>query len=68
MKEREEGAHQIICAKCNVPLKKGKVHITYLGNTFPAELPRCPSCGMVHVDESTAVGKMAEIEKNLEGK
>jgi len=57
-----------LCAACGVPLEMGKVEIAYMGNKFPAELPRCPKCGLVFIPEHLALGKMAEVEKILEDK
>ena len=68
MKEKCGPDEKVICTKCRIPLEKGKVQINYLGNTFPAELLKCPSCGIVYIDENTALEKMAEVEKNLEDK
>lgn len=56
------------CAKCGVDLEVGQVNIGYLGNAFPAELLKCPQCGMVLVPEDLALGRMAEVEKALEDK
>lgn len=56
------------CAKCGEPLKPGKVTVTYLGNDFPVELLKCHRCGRVLVTEDLALGKMADVEKNLEDK
>jgi RNase P subunit RPR2 len=58
----------VICARCQVPLVPSKVSIRYLGSTFPAELLKCPSCGLVYVSEELATGKMTEVEKSLEDK
>ena len=57
-----------LCLKCNLPLEMGKVSVSYLGNGFPVDLPRCPGCGQVFIEEELALGKMAEVEKLLEGK
>jgi hypothetical protein len=57
-----------LCMKCDLPLEMGKVGISYLGNTFPVDLPRCPGCGLVYIPEDLALGKMAEVEKLLEDK
>jgi rubredoxin len=57
-----------VCANCGVPLELGKVDISYLGNSFPVELYKCPQCGLVLVPEELALGKMAEVEKALEDK
>ena len=56
------------CADCGEPLKPGKVDISYLGNSFPVELLKCPKCGLVLIPEELALGKMAEVEKALEDK
>ncbi len=58
----------LICAKCNVLLETGKVNISYLGNTFPVDLMKCPKCKQVFVPEDLALGKMAQVEKLLEDK
>jgi hypothetical protein len=57
-----------LCMKCNLLLEMGKIGVSYLGNTFPVDLPRCPRCGQVYVREDLALGKMAEVEKLLEDK
>ncbi len=57
-----------LCLKCNLPLEMGKVGISYLGNAFPVDLPRCRGCGQVFIQEDLALGKMAEVEKLLEDK
>lgn len=59
---------QLICAQCGIPLETGKVNISYLGNMFPVDLPRCPKCSMVFIPEELALGKMADVEKLLEDK
>ena len=61
-------AADLVCATCNVPLEMGKVEATYLGQRFPVELPRCPSCGFVYVSEELALGKMLKVEQALEDK
>lgn len=58
----------LICAACDVPLEMGKVEASYLGQTFPVELPRCPRCGFVYVSEELASGKMLKVEQALEDK
>lgn len=57
-----------MCVRCSVPLEPGKVTVSYLGNAFPVDLLRCPSCGQVLITEDLALGKMAEVEKLLEDK
>ena len=58
----------LLCCKCNIILKPGKAHITYLSSTFPVELLKCPQCGLVYIPEDLAQGKMVEVEKTLEDK
>jgi hypothetical protein len=58
----------LICATCNAPLQAGKAEATYLGQRFPVELPRCPSCGFVYISEELALGKMLKVEQSLEDK
>jgi Zn-finger nucleic acid-binding protein len=58
----------LVCAACNVPLEMGKVDAAYLGQRFPVELPRCPTCGFVYVSEELALGKMLKVEQALEDK
>jgi len=56
------------CGRCGVPLQVSKVMVAYLGNAFPVDLLKCPSCGLVFVPEALALGKMLEVEKMLEDK
>ena len=62
-----EGAG-LVCAACDRPLEMGKVEASYLGQRFPVELPRCPSCGFVYVSEDLALGRMLKVEQALEDK
>jgi hypothetical protein len=64
----ETPAPELLCAACQVPLTVAKVTVAYLGNAFPVDLPRCPSCGQVYVAEDLALGKMVDVEKQLEDK
>jgi hypothetical protein len=57
-----------VCLHCGCSLEAGKTMATYLGNSFPVELMRCPQCGLTLVSEELALGKMAEVEKALEDK
>jgi hypothetical protein len=57
-----------VCGRCNIALKPAKVNIAYLGNAFPVDLLKCPQCGLVWIPEDLALGRMAEVEKNLEDK
>ncbi|HNR96851.1 MAG: hypothetical protein BWY10_01619 [Chloroflexi bacterium ADurb.Bin180] len=57
-----------VCVRCGVPLEPGKVNVGYLDSAFPVDLPRCPRCGQVLIAEELALGKMADVEKQLEDK
>ena len=58
----------LICRKCGVPLEKREVTLSYMGNSFPVELPQCPICHMAYVPEYLAMGKILKVEKALEDK
>jgi Zn-finger nucleic acid-binding protein len=58
----------IYCDLCNVELTARKTHFTYLGHAFQAELPCCPQCGQVYIDEEVVKGRMARVEMELEDK
>ncbi|HHW06454.1 MAG TPA: hypothetical protein GXX34_02805 [Clostridia bacterium] len=61
-------AKAVICAKCNEPLALGKVTLSYLNNSFPVDLYKCPQCSLVFIPEELALGKMEQVEKALEDK
>jgi hypothetical protein len=61
-------ASSLQCAKCRRELIKGNVTVSYLGNSFPVELLKCPVCGMAYVPEDLASGKMQQVEQALEDK
>lgn len=61
-------APALTCLACNVALETGKVEASYLGQSFPVDLPRCPKCGFVFVSEDLALGKMLKVEQALEDK
>jgi hypothetical protein len=58
----------LVCSKCDQAMAPGEVTVTYLGNSFPVELVRCPACGRAHVSEALANGRMLEVEQMLEDK
>ncbi len=65
----ESSQHNIIvCDKCGINLRPGKVTLSYLGSSFPVELNKCPQCGLVYIPEELARGKMNQVEKALEDK
>lgn len=65
----QDSQHEsLLCDKCNIPLTLGKVTLSYLGSQFPVELFRCAGCGLVHIPEELARGKMQQVEAALEDK
>ncbi|ATW25739.1 DVU_1557 family redox protein [Candidatus Formimonas warabiya] len=58
----------IMCDKCKVYLKPAKITLSYLGNSFITELPKCPLCGLVYLSEELVKGKVAQVEMSLEDK
>lgn len=56
------------CEQCDLPLATATVKLTYLDETFAADLPSCPSCQHVFVSEEVAISKMALAERMLEDK
>lgn len=61
-------AVELLCTKCQLVLAPSKVNASYLGNSFPVDLLRCPGCGFTYVPESLALGKMLQVEQALEDK
>lgn len=59
---------ELICGRCGVPLVKQKTVFQYLGYEVYEELPRCPECGQVYLDEELVRGRMAEVETEVEDK
>lgn len=66
MKQNDD--EKIICEKCQLPLARARTKLTYQGIKFDAELLRCPKCGQTFVSEDLALGKMHELEIELEDK
>jgi RNase P subunit RPR2 len=57
-----------ICADCRLPLEPGKTLLRYMGFDVSISLLRCPKCGLVYISEEDVRGRMAEAERELEGK
>jgi hypothetical protein len=62
------GSGEWICNRCKVPVQIQTVRLQYSRTIFALDLPACPGCGMILIDEELAVGKMAEAEQILEDK
>jgi ribosomal protein S27AE len=57
-----------ICNRCKLPLEVQTVRLQYIKTIFALDLPACPRCGMILIEEELATGKMLEAEKALEDK
>ncbi|MCI8992152.1 MAG: DNA-binding protein [Eubacterium sp.] len=57
-----------ICRNCRCELEQRKTVFDYLSLTFSEELLRCPKCGRVLIPRELAIGKMVEVEAQLEEK
>jgi hypothetical protein len=68
MKADQQDTPKLMCARCQLPLESSPVSVSYLGNSFPVELPCCPGCGFTFVPEGLARGKMLQVEQALEDK
>ena len=66
--KKEQVATGWLCAACDLPLQIAVVKLTYLDETFAADLPSCPACQRVFISEEQAVVKMAQAERMLEDK
>ena len=63
-----EESKKLVCGRCRVEMVPAPTNFSYLGHSFRADVPRCPSCGQVFIPESLAKGRMAEVETTLEDK
>lgn len=57
-----------LCVACGLHLEVATVKLAYLDETFAVDLPACPTCQRVLVNEEQAVVKMALAERMLEDK
>lgn len=58
----------LTCFRCQIPLEPAPTSFSYLKHSFSVDLPRCPGCGQVFLDEALVLGKMLEVETSLEEK
>ena len=68
MREENENNVPWLCDKCKKALSLSKVKVCYLGGDFEVELMKCQQCKKVIIEEDLAMGKMLEVEKELEDK
>lgn len=65
----ESATHDsLICFRCDAHLKMAPTRFSYLKHDVTVDLPRCPVCGQVYLDESLVTGKMHDVETSLEEK
>ena len=62
------GTTPVRCAKCDLEFELATVKIGYMKESFQVEMLQCPHCKQVYVPEDLALGKMADVEKELEDK
>lgn len=60
MKSKVSNGKRLKCLKCDILLEGEKININYLKSIFPAELLRCPKCGLTYVSEDLALEKILE--------
>lgn len=56
------------CVQCGVSLEMKKATFIYLDHEMYHEVPCCPICGQVYISEELALGKMHQVEIQLEDK
>jgi hypothetical protein len=61
-------APRVRCASCDRDFETASVTIGYLGSAFQVDLLQCPICRQVFIPEELALGKMVDVEKQLEDK
>ena len=59
---------ELICGKCHAKLLIQKKYFRYMGYEVSEEVPCCPVCGQVYLDESMVRGRMQEAEMEMEDK
>ena len=68
MGAKEGKLPEMRCRRCGVVMEMTKTYFEYLGHGFHTDVLRCPECGEVFIPEELAMGKIADIERNLEDK
>ena len=58
----------LLCDKCQVKMEPGEVIMQDIGEDFPIQMPKFPSCRQVFIPEELAVGKILQVERALEDK
>ena len=58
----------LMCNRCGKTLEIRDVTLRYLSYKVTEDLPCCPECGQVYLDEALVRGKMLEAETEMEDK
>ena len=56
------------CAKCDLELVMAPASLEYLGHSFDVELPQCPKCGQILIEEKLVRERVVQVEMMLEDK
>jgi hypothetical protein len=64
----DPGGPRIRCALDDRDMEPRAVTVGYLGSAFQVELLQCPVCAQVYIPPALAMGKMVEVEQQLEDK
>lgn len=59
---------KLICSKCNKELELTSINLEYLGHRMTHQFPTCPVCKLIYIPEEVVMGKMQQIERELEDK
>ena len=59
---------KLVCGKCRVPLEPRRTAFQYLKYEAYEELPTCPVCGQVYLDEELVRTRMHDAEIEMEDK
>ena len=58
----------LTCDRCNVELEEAEAQFVYLGSRIRHKVLRCPECGLVYLPEDLVLGRMRQLEEELEEK
>lgn len=59
---------KLICCKCNKELESATIKLEYLGHSMSHQFLTCPVCKHSYIPEETVMGKMHQVEMELEDK
>jgi hypothetical protein len=65
---KHEAPPTLFCLKCEAALESKPATLTYLGHKFTANVPQCPICGQIYLEETLVAERIATVESYLEDK